>query len=39
MLNKYNLIECKDEVIQDGEDFGDGQMSSPLIEYTVNIKI
>ena len=39
MLNKYNLIECKDEVIQDGEDLGDGQMSSPLIEYTVNIKI
>ena len=39
MLNKYNLIECKDEVIQDGEDLGDGQTSSPLIEYTVNIKI
>lgn len=39
MLNKYNLIECKDEVIQDGEDLGDGQMTSPLIEYTVNIKI
>lgn len=39
MLNKYNLIECKDEVIQDEEDLDDGQMSSPLIEYTVNIKI